>query len=262
MENQENVDIIKHEKIKLHIKYIIAIAIIICLGSIVLSLYSQDAFVAQVSFAATITSIVLSVIAIWMSISGERSTSDIRVKISESTERLSGTTKEIETFNNNYKETMDTQLAELKNVQEQLTQIISSVNNVEKYVSFINEKDTINSITIDNNMMDTSQRIQLFKSIYSWITNNDPNAEWFFCQMLQLIINKHKNNVLYTFNEIYSYLAQINISTNYWTYNLYIYWGIINTLLAASVFDDSDAEKSIFEIVNSKLYPQSPSPAI
>ena len=140
MNNNEKVDTIKHEKIKLHMKYIIAISAIISLESVVLSLYCQDAFVAQVSFAATITSIVLSVIAIWMSVSSERSTSVIRVKIAESTERLSGTTKEIETFNNNYQETMDTQLAELKNIQVQLAKIIHSVDTVQKQVSFMSEK--------------------------------------------------------------------------------------------------------------------------
>ena len=153
MGNNENVDITKHEKIILHMKYIIAISVIISLGSVVLALYNQDAFVAQVSFAATITSIVLSVIAIWMSISGERSTNDIKVKIAESTERLSGTTKEIETFNNNYKETMNTQLAELKNVQEKLAQITQSVNIVKEQLSFMSEKNTINPNTIDNSIM-------------------------------------------------------------------------------------------------------------
>lgn len=40
-----------------------------------------DEAVAQVSFASTITSIVLSAIAIWMSITGERSTNEIKTRI-------------------------------------------------------------------------------------------------------------------------------------------------------------------------------------
>lgn len=61
MENNAN---IKYEKLKLHIKYLITIAIIICFGSIVLALYNKTA---------------------------------------ESAERLAGTTKEIEALNKNYK---------------------------------------------------------------------------------------------------------------------------------------------------------------
>ena len=71
MGKSETTNEIQNEKNKLHIKYLIAIASFISLGSIVLSLCEKDIFVAQVSFASTITSIVLSVIAIWMRISGE-----------------------------------------------------------------------------------------------------------------------------------------------------------------------------------------------
>ena len=92
MENNKNIDPIQHEKLKLHIKYIVAIALILLFGGIVLATSNQNEFVNQVSFASTITSIILSVIAIWMSISGERSTNDIRISIAESTERLSSIT--------------------------------------------------------------------------------------------------------------------------------------------------------------------------
>lgn len=262
MENNEKVDIIKHEKRKLHLNYIIAISAIISLGSVVLALYNQDAFVAQVSFAATITSIVLSVIAIWMSISGERTTSDIRVKIAESTERLSGTTKEIETFNSNYKEAMDTQLAELKNVQEQLTQIIHSVDNVEKQVSFMNEKGTIDPSTIDNSIMTTAQRITLFNNVYSWAIYNDPFKELVFCRMVELIIiyKQSNHNTSNTFNDILNNLIQNNINIDFYMNIINTYWGIINTLLPATVFDDPNAVSQILNIINNKLYPQSPNP--
>ena len=260
MENNENVEIIKHEKRKLHMNYIIAISAIISLGSVVLALYNQDAFVAQVSFAATITSIVLSVIAIWMSISGERSTDDIKVKIAESTERLSGTTKEIETFNNNYKETMDSQLAELKNVQEQLTKVIHSVDNMEKQVSFMNEKVTIDSNTIDKSMMNTDYRIKLFNNIYSWAIYNDPFKELIFCRMVELIIiyKQSNHNTSNAFNDILNYLIQNNININYYINVINTYWGIINTLLPATVFDDSNAVNQILNKINNKLYSQSP----
>lgn len=259
MDNNKNVDITKHEKNKLHMKYIIAISAIISLGSIVLSLYSQDAFVAQISFAATITSIVLSVIAIWMSISGERTTSDIRVKIAESTERLSGTTKEIEAFNNNYKEAMDTQLAELKNVQEQLAQIIQSVNVVKEQVSFMSEKNTINPNIINNSVMTTTQRVELFKSIFMWITCRDYHRECLFCHMVQITNDNRRKSIPITLNQIITYLPP-SLTSYDWMGILHTYWGIINTLLAATVFDDPNAETQIINFINNKLYQQSPNP--
>ncbi len=120
MEKNDNKDVIQNEKNKLHIKYLIAIASVISIGSIVLSLCNKDTFVAQVSFASTITSIVLSVIAIWMSISSERTTNDIKSKIWESTERLAKTTENVEILNDRNESIMNTQLNELNDVKEKL----------------------------------------------------------------------------------------------------------------------------------------------
>lgn len=66
MENNQN-DFekdLKHEKLKLHYKYLIVIAIIILFAGIVLATSNQNEFVSQVSFGSTISSIILSVIAI------------------------------------------------------------------------------------------------------------------------------------------------------------------------------------------------------
>lgn len=130
MEKNDNKDVIQNEKNKLHIKYLIAIASVISIGSIVLSLCNKDTFVAQVSFASTITSIVLSVIAIWMSISSERTTNDIKSKIWESTERLAKTTENVEILNDRNESIMNTQLNELNDVKEKLEAIIHSVDTV------------------------------------------------------------------------------------------------------------------------------------
>ena len=143
MENNQNEKNLQNEKLKLHFTYIIIICFIICIVTIIIAAYNQESFVSQVSFSGTITSIVLSVIAIWMSISGERSTNDIRIKIVESTERLSDTTKNVEILNKNYENTMDTQLNELKKVQEQLTKVIFSINSVGEQVSHLQEKGSV-----------------------------------------------------------------------------------------------------------------------
>lgn len=189
-QNKLNKDL-KHEKLKLHYKYLIVIAIILLFGGIVLATSNQNEFVAQVSFGSTMSSIILSVIAIWMSISGERTTNDIRIKITESIERLSDTTKNVETLNKNYENTMDTQLNELKNVQEQLTKIIFSINSVGEQVSHLQEKNAIISNAPNNNIYNTAQRIALFNTIYNtWISNNVPYSEWLFCAMIHIFITR------------------------------------------------------------------------
>lgn len=148
-----------------------------------------NAFVSQFSFAGTITSIILSIIAIWMSISGEQSTNEIRNKISDSTDSLLKTSKKIKRLNNNYEKTMSTQLEELKTVQEQLTKIISTVDNVSQEVSQM-QKSTFNTSASENtNTLTNDQKIAIFKNIYQWSIQNDDRLEYLF----------FTNGILYTF---------------------------------------------------------------
>lgn len=260
MENNQNEKNVKHDNLKLHFIYVVVICFIICIGTIIIAAYNQEAFVSQVSFAGTITSIVLSVIAIWMSISGERTTNDIRIKITESTERLSDTTKNVETLNKNYEKTMDTQLKELKNVQEQLTKVIYSINSVGEQVSHLQEKSSIISNTIDKQILNTTQRITIFNTIYTGFINKDPYLEWLFCMIIYIFITRYnKNRGACNLNNILYDLSQFNVDINLWMKSIDIYWGIFNTLLAASVFDDETAVNHIFNHVNSKINPITPS---
>lgn len=251
MENNQNDKNLKHEKLKLHFKYIIVICSIICIGTIIIAAYNEDVFVSQVSFAGTITSIILSVIAIWLSISGDRATNDIRVKIAESTERLSDTTKNVEILNKNYENTMNTQLNELKNVQEQLTKVIFSINNVGEQISNIQAKTVATPNTIYNNNFDTKQRIALFESIYNnWILKSDLILQWIFCKIVYNFIMYYKNGQILNINQAISNLYCNNVNIALYIRTIDTYWGILNTLIVASVFDDDTAVNAILEKIS------------
>lgn len=262
MENNQNEKNVRHDNLKLHFIYVVTICFIICIGTIIIAAYNQEAFVSQVSFAGTITSIVLSVIAIWLSISGERTTNDIRIKIAESTERLSDTTKNVETLNKNYENTMDAQLNELKNVQEQLTKVIFSINSVGEQVSHLQGKNAIIPNTLNNNIYNTAQRTALFNTIYNtWVSNNVPYSEWLFCVMIHIFITRYnKNRIECNLNNIIYNLSQANVDINFWIRSIDVYWGILNTLLAATVFDDEIAVAQILDKINSKINPIVTSP--
>ncbi|MCR2050834.1 hypothetical protein NSB25_26750 [Acetatifactor muris] len=249
---------LQHEKLKLHYRYLVIIALILLLGSVVLAAYNQNAFVSQVSFAGTITSIILSVIAIWMSISGERSTNDIRNKIAESTERLSCTTQNVETLNQKYEKTMDTQLEELKNVQEQLTKVIYSINSVGEQVSHLQENNITVSNASNNNIFDSSQKIALFNNIYNWVLNVGTDTEWLFCNMVYFFISHYKSGTQFNYNNVIFDLSCHGININYWIRTIDIYWGVLNTLSAASVFADDATVNQIYNKVNSKINPIAP----
>jgi hypothetical protein len=128
------------EKNKLHIRYIGIIALIITLGSVVLAGFNDQAFVGQFSFASTITSIILSVVAIWMSITGERGTNEIRCKVTEVVERLTNTTSNVEAVNTEFISTIEKQEELYKNIEQRLCAIIDSVESVKSEVAISREE--------------------------------------------------------------------------------------------------------------------------
>lgn len=265
MEKKENADTIQNEKNKLHIKYLIAIASVISLGSIVLSLCNKDTFVAQVSFASTITSIVLSVIAIWMSISGERTTNDIKIRILESTDRLAKTTENVEILNNKNESIMNTQLDELNNVKEKLEAITHSVDTVGEQVTIMQEKvNTAPSTprTANDKTMTTEQKIALFRTLYTWAYENAADSKkyrgWLLCQMTQKFIDNKKANKPNEYRESLHYLETINVDTKKWSSVLNAYWGALCILSMSSVFSDQNAVKKISEMITPWLSSQPP----
>jgi len=256
-DKNKKADIMKYEKNKLHTKYIVALSILVSFGSIVLSTYNQEAFVSQFSFAGTITSIILSIIAIWMSISGERSTNEIRNKISDSTDSLLKTSKKIKRLNNNYEKTMSTQLEELKTVQEQLTKILSSVDSVSQEVSQM-QKNTVDTPTSENNALNSEQKKAIFNIIYQWATYNNSFAEFIFCHMIYFVTYNLQNAKIIQLNETVNYLLKLNVNINIWINTINTNWGVINTLISASLFNDEIVMNSIHSTISKYVNLQVP----
>lgn len=265
MGKSETTNEIQNEKNKLHIKYLIAIASFISLGSIVLSLCEKDIFVAQVSFASTITSIVLSVIAIWMSISGERTTNDIKIRILESTERLAKTTENVEILNNKNESIMNTHLDELNDVKEKLESIIHSVDVVGEQVTIMQEKvNTAPNIprTADDKTLTTEQKIALFRNLYTWAVDYASDSKkyraWLLCEMTQKFIENQKNSKPNVYREAMHYLETINANMNKWGKTINAYWGALCMLSMSSVFSDKNAVNKISETITPWLDSQPP----
>lgn len=249
---------IKQEKRSLHTKYICGIALSITLLSIVLSAYDHNAFVAQFDFASTIVSIVLSVIAIWLSISGEQKTTEIKDKIVESADRLSKTTKNVRNLNNQYKETMDNQLEKLENVQKQLSDLLASVADVKEQVAVTREElSAMNNVpfTTDTQPLDTEQLWKLFENINNWNCQYPFNIqlEWIFCQMVRLIMDSRQNNSSYNLAEVITLLGNSGVSIPFWNNNIHINWGIINTMIAIGVFNNQAVMEKIQEKIGKVL---------
>lgn len=92
----ENKEIDKKVYSKTQLRFYISIVIIVVLVGIIIwlfSIHNDENFVSHFSFASTITSIVLSVLAIFMSVSGESKTQAIRDKIEREADEIMETTR-------------------------------------------------------------------------------------------------------------------------------------------------------------------------
>ena len=113
-------DRIKCEKLKLHITYIGIMAVMCVVSVIILSFCEDTMFKNCVSVASTVTSIILSVIAIILSVTGERTTNEIRNRVSDSVEQLEACAEKSEGLATELTDTLK-QLNELyKNVNERI----------------------------------------------------------------------------------------------------------------------------------------------
>lgn len=98
----------------------------------------NSVFVGQVSFASTVTSIVLSVIAIWMSITGERSTNEIKEKVSSSVDKLTETTCKSTALTDDLKKTLDNQNKKYDEIIEKMEAVVSNVEGMNTTVGSMN----------------------------------------------------------------------------------------------------------------------------
>lgn len=107
------------------IMLIISVALLIV--ALTVKAADNEMFVGQVSFASTVTSIVLSVIAIWMSISGERQTSEIKDKVAVASDKLAETVNESQKIMNELQKTLEQQNDMYIRLGDKITNVDASI---------------------------------------------------------------------------------------------------------------------------------------
>ena len=108
----------------------LVVAVVLLILALTIKTGDNSIFADQVSFASTITSIILSVIAIWMSISGERQTNEIKEKVVMASDKLSETVNESQKI-------MDELRKTLKDQNDSYTKIIDGIKTVKTSVGHI-----------------------------------------------------------------------------------------------------------------------------
>lgn len=230
------------EAVKHCIYIIVLIAGIACLIlALTIKLSDNSAFADQLSFASTVTSIILSIIAIWMSISGERNINDVKQRVSDSAIKLEGSTKESIELVENLKNTFDVQEKTYKQIINNLENVISNVENMKNsigelslYVLDDNHKKSENSQNTDS--------FQMFKSIIDGIPSK--KVKGCLVKSCSKIFESKKQNEELPAELIGELIGEITETEN----DKYICYGIITSLIHNGFFIDGENETKLLNL--------------
>lgn len=110
----------ENDRLKLHLKYICFIAGSIFVWLIATKTADNEDFTAWISFASTITSIILSVLAIIMSISGENKSEVARNQLEETSKKIDLAVESMEGINRQTTENIDSIDNTLRTLNEKI----------------------------------------------------------------------------------------------------------------------------------------------
>lgn len=162
---------LKFEKGKLHIRYLLIIATILVIVGVSAQLGNDNNFSAQISMASTISSIILSAIAIFMSISGENKNSYVQNQMSETSSKLSGTVKQLGDINETILTTLDDKLKEISEIKDELKSLSGSVDSVHGLIGAVFDNRGNNELIKDEIPID-----KLYKEIRSTFNEEAKNV--------------------------------------------------------------------------------------
>lgn len=114
---------IKCAKTKLHCKYLLVIAVLICIWLFAVLTHGDKSFVSQMSFASTITSIILSVLAIIMSITGEGKIEHIKDQLDVTAKDIKESQKTVGDIHDSIKDNLDKLYTGINTLDEKIGQV-------------------------------------------------------------------------------------------------------------------------------------------
>ncbi|BCJ98095.1 hypothetical protein [Anaerocolumna chitinilytica] len=246
------------EKSRLHIRYIVIIAIIITLGSLVLAGYDNQSFVGQFSFASTITSIVLSVVAIWMSISGERTTNEIKTKIIDATDRLDNAVINVQDINKTFDKSFKEKVESIQNIHTEFSNVVLELESVKSEVvstkEYVQEAFDFNKITLSK--QNTSEQytddeyIRLVKNI-QLLANSQPALDVLNKSILYVIETREARGVgevtLESFIDFYRKLINVDVLND--LFNVGIIWSAVKLLNITGLLESPTAVEKVKKIL-------------
>lgn len=219
---------------------IISIALIILAFTVKTA--DDNVFVSQVSFASTVTSIVLSVIAIWMSITGERSTNEIKEKVRSSVDKLTETTKNSVNLSHGLEETLNNQNVKYDELIEKMGNVINNIEKVNESVGSMNDLlyEMGNSPKEENEYLEEKSLVKITKdTINSFGGPAADEGKALIKKGISFVYAKHQGKYKVRADELVKYLKSYNSERN-----AYLVTGMIYVFSQCGLFDNVD-EKNL-----------------
>lgn len=145
--------------------YMLVMAVALLIISLTIKTSENEVFTNQVSFASTITSIILSVIAIWMSISGERQNSEIKERVVSASDKLFETVSKSQDITSELIETLEKQKGLYDNISNEINRVDSSIGEMKEL--FTTNKESKKEGTKEN-IIENDYLIGTIKGLKKW----------------------------------------------------------------------------------------------
>lgn len=186
---------IERSLLKLHLKYISGISFACICLVVVLSFCEDSTFKNCISVSSTVTSIILSAIAIILSVTGERTTNEIRNKVSDSVSQLEDCTAKSNELSENLSATLQQLEALYENVNDNIGKIPQIESTLNEYIlksKDVNEDDVITNINDFINIFDSQTR-KAIKETYIYIKSKGQNNSFYMNDIMKHLIAKNVN---------------------------------------------------------------------
>ncbi|MFW2500423.1 hypothetical protein [Clostridium diolis] len=225
-------------------KWIVFILALLCIGSFSLFAYSNEALASLISFGGTLSGIILSVLAIIMTIVGETKSENTKDKLISLSENLEEIVSRVENATNG----IESIVTDNMKVKDQLSDINNTIENSFK---FVNKEIAIDK---ENTKKDSDINFDSFKDVF---IQSEKNVEYSLfkdlCITMLFIATKKNLGVLsITYNEYIEAITQLklNISIN----NQFAAWNMAFIFNKAIWNKDDEFNNFLNEHCFSKYY--------
>lgn len=195
-------------KLKIHMFYIILIAVLLIISLFTQIGYENKDLASQLGFGATLSGIILSVIAIMITLIGETKSENTKDKLFSLSENLEGIVSRVEIAANGIEKIV----TDNTKVKDQLSNINSTIENSFK---FVNKEIAIDE---ENAKKDSGINFDSFKDVF---IQSEKNIEYSLFKdmcitMLLIATKKNLGAISITYNEYTEAIMQLklNISIN------------------------------------------------